>query len=98
MLLDQVRRLLSHAHVDLHPVIDLNTGTSVNCYEHPTAMTERAHLRTPGEVFPHACRISRNVDSEHPDPYKAHGPPVRPAIATWLASAAASASPSAVRQ
>ncbi|HET9421184.1 MAG TPA: hypothetical protein VFO49_08605 [Nocardioides sp.] len=75
MLLDQVRRFLGHAYVDLHPVIDLNTGASVNCYEHPTAMTERARLRTPGEVFPHACRLSRNLDSDHPDPYKPHGPP-----------------------
>ena len=75
MLLDQVRRFLGHAHVDVHPVIDLNAGTSVNCYEHPTAMVERGHLRNPGEVFPHACRMSRRTDSDHPDPYQANGPP-----------------------
>jgi hypothetical protein len=75
MLLDQVRRFLGHAHVDLHPVIDLNTGASVNCYEHPTAMTDRGHLRNPGEVFPYAARSSRNTDSDHPDPYQANGPP-----------------------
>ena len=75
MLLEEVRRFLGHAHVDLHPVIDLNTGASVNCYEHPAAMTERGRLRNPGEVFPHAARSSRNTDSDHPDPYQANGPP-----------------------
>ena len=75
MLLDQVRRFLGHADVDLHPVIDLTTGASVNCYEHPTAMTERGRLRNPGEVFPHAARSSRSTDSDHPDPYQANGPP-----------------------
>ena len=79
MLLEEVRRFLGHAHVDLHPVIDLNTGASVNCYEHPAAMTERGRLRNPGEVFPHAARSSRNTDSDHPDPYRptAHPPDSR---------------------
>lgn len=75
MLLDQVRRFLGHAHVDVHPVIDLNTGASVNCYEHPTDMTERGHLRQPGDVFPHASRSSRKTDGDHPEPYDPHGPP-----------------------
>ncbi len=75
MLLDQVRRLLGHAHVDLQPVIDLNTGASVNCYEHPAAMVERGRLRNPGEVFPHGSRASRHTDSDHPDPYQPNGPP-----------------------
>ena len=74
-LLDQVRRLLGHARVDLKPVIDLNTGTRVNAYEHPESVQERTHLRTIGEVFPHATRISRKVDMDHPKEWDPHGPP-----------------------
>jgi hypothetical protein len=75
LVLDQVRRLLGHARVDLKPVIDLNTGTRVNAYEHPESVQERTHLRTVGEVFPHACRISRHVDTDHPKEWDPHGPP-----------------------
>lgn len=75
MLLDQVRRLLGHAHVDVHPVIDLNTGAAVDSYEFPEAMTERGRLRNPGEVFPYSTRSSRRTDSDHPDPYRPNGPP-----------------------
>ncbi len=75
MLLDQVRRLLGHAHVDVHPVIDLNSGASVDAYEHPESMTDRGRLRNPAEVFPHGSRDSRRTDSDHPDPYRPHGPP-----------------------
>ncbi|MEJ7834248.1 MAG: hypothetical protein WKF79_15145, partial [Nocardioides sp.] len=75
ILLDQVRRLLAHTNVTLKPVIDLNTGASVNAYEHPEAIAERVFLRHPGEVFPHATRTSRRVDLDHPDPYHPTGPP-----------------------
>lgn len=75
MILDQIRRFLGHAHVEVHPVIDLNTGAAVDGYEHPAAMAERARLRNPGEVFPHSNRGSRRTDKDHPDPYKPHGPP-----------------------
>lgn len=74
-LLDQVTRLLAHAHVTLKPVLDLATTTSVNAYEFPESVKERLHLRTPGEVFPHACRISRKVDLDHPVPWDPGGPP-----------------------
>jgi hypothetical protein len=33
------------------------------------------HLVNPGEVFPHAVTVSRDVDMDHPDPYQPHGPP-----------------------
>ena len=74
-LLDQVRRLLGHARVDLKPVIDLNTGTRVTAYEHPEAVQERTHLRTVGEVFPNATRVSRQVDMDHAKRWDADGPP-----------------------
>ena len=75
LLLEQVRRLLGHARVVLKPVIDLNSGSSVNAYEFPEAVKERTHLRCPGEVFPHASRMSRHVDLDHPFSFNRHGPP-----------------------
>jgi len=75
LLLDQVTRLLSHAHVEVKPVIDLNRNRSVNGYEHPADVAERGFLRTTGDVFPHATSQSRRVDSDHPTPYRSTGPP-----------------------
>lgn len=74
MLLEQVRRLLAHAHVDLKPVVDLADAVRVNAYEHPESVKERVHLRTVGEVFPHASRVSRTVDMDHPVEFDEDGP------------------------
>lgn len=73
--LDQVRDLLGRAHVDVKPVIDLPRAVSVNAYEHPEALKERVHLMRPADAFPHASRVSRNVDLDHPVPYDPGGPP-----------------------
>lgn len=75
MLLEQVIRLLGHAHVKLRPVIDLADQVSVNAYEHPTAVRERVHLRTPGDGFPHAAGLGRRVDLDHCTDYRSGGPP-----------------------
>ena len=75
MLLDQLARLLGHAHIELKPVIDLNHSRSVNGYEHPPDVQERSFLRATGDVFPHAQTQSRRVDGDHPDPYQRDGPP-----------------------
>ena len=76
MLLEQVVELLRHREVTLVPVIDLNTGHSVNSYEHPTKVKQRTMLRTVYEVFPHSnSRATRRIDHDHPVPYDKHGPP-----------------------
>ena len=75
MLYEQVTRLLGHADVDVTPVLDLADQTRVNAYEHPEAVKERAHLINVGEVFPHATRVSRKVDNDHPVPWDPDGPP-----------------------
>ena len=75
LLLAQVRRLVGHAEVVVKPVIDLHDQVSVNSYEFPEAIKERIHLRCPGEVFPHAGRLSRKVDIDHVVPFDPHGPP-----------------------
>ncbi|GAB6983612.1 hypothetical protein [Nocardioides pyridinolyticus] len=74
ILLDQVARMLAHAHVDLKPVVDLADHARVNAYEHPESVKERVHLRTVGEVFPHASRVSRRIDMDHPVEYVHGGP------------------------
>ncbi len=75
LLLTQVTTLLAHTHVTLKPVIDLHDRVSVNSYEFPEAIKERLHLRVPAEAFPHATRMSRKVDIDHPVPFDPHGPP-----------------------
>jgi hypothetical protein len=75
LLVERVRELLGHAHVELMPVVDLAETTRVSAYEHPESVKERVHLRTVGEVFPHACRVSRHVDTDHPIEWQVHGPP-----------------------
>ena len=76
LLVDQVKALLGHAHVDLKPVIDLNAGASVNGYEHPEAVKERTLLRSVGTVFPHAAGVgARRLDHDHAVPYDPGGPP-----------------------
>ena len=74
LLPEQVRRLLAHARVDLKPVIDLAETIRVNANEHPESVKERIHLRTIGEVFPHASRVSRSVDIDHPIEHDRDGP------------------------
>jgi uncharacterized protein DUF222 len=75
MLLEELTGLLGHARVTLVPVVDLASGTSVNGYEHPQAVKDRTHLRTVGDVFPHAATISRKTDMDHPTPYDPTGSP-----------------------
>jgi hypothetical protein len=75
MLLEELSALLGHARVTLVPVVDLATSVSVNGYEHPQAVKDRTHLRTVGDVFPHAATISRRADMDHPTPYDPTGPP-----------------------
>jgi len=72
---DQVIGLLGHAHVTVTPVIDLNSGSSVNGYEHPEAVKQRTTLRTAGVAFPHASSLSVRVDHDHCTPYDPDGPP-----------------------
>ena len=75
LLLEQVTALLGHAHISLKPVIDLTHGRSVNAYEFPADIRERAHLRMLGDVFPYATSHSRRLDADHPTPFNPHGPP-----------------------
>ena len=74
-LLTQVVTLLRHARVSLRPVIDLHAEGTTSSYEFPESVRERARLRSPVEVFPHATGSSRRTDLDHPVPYDPLGPP-----------------------
>ncbi|GAB3766599.1 hypothetical protein FB382_001812 [Nocardioides ginsengisegetis] len=73
--LAQLTELLAHTRVSIKPVIDLKDLVSSCAYEHPEAIKERIHLRQPLDCFPHATRVSRKVDVDHPVPYRPTGPP-----------------------
>ena len=76
MLLEQVADLVKHRDITVQPVIDLNTGHSVNGYEHPTAVKLRTRLRTVYDVFPHSSsRATGRLDHDHPTPYDPGGRP-----------------------
>jgi len=66
---EQVQEFLSHAHVTLTPVIDLDEGQPVDGYEVPDRMHEQLHLRSPATAFPYTPSLSRRADSDHTVPY-----------------------------
>jgi antitoxin (DNA-binding transcriptional repressor) of toxin-antitoxin stability system len=64
--------------VRVTPVIDLNDGVAVDCYEHPTALTHRVRLGFPGDYFPYPAAVpglAGAADLDHPTPYDPDGPP-----------------------
>jgi hypothetical protein len=76
-LLDQLAELLGRNDITVQPVLDLAGVTSVNAYEHPTIVRERAIQRLCGDVFPHsanAAGVGGRFDLDHPIPYV---PPAR---------------------
>jgi hypothetical protein len=76
-LFEQLAELLCRHDVTLQPVLDLAGVTSVNAYEHPTVVRERAIQRLCGDVFPHsanAAGVGGRFDLDHPTPYV---PPAR---------------------
>ena len=75
LLVEQLATLVGHAHITLAPVIDLNTGASVNGYEHPQSVKARTLLRTVTSVFPHASGTTTRVDHDHVVPFDPLGPP-----------------------
>ena len=69
--------LLGHADIRLTPVIDLNHRTTVDRYEHPTALKDHVWLLTGGEVFPFSPRTATrdHVDFDHTTAFDDTGPP-----------------------
>jgi hypothetical protein len=70
--------LFSGSKVTVKPVIDLNDRVDLNCYEHPTWLSERRRLASPADYFPFASAVpglAGRVDLDHPTPYDPQGPP-----------------------
>lgn len=67
--------LLAHADIAVTPVIDLADAVAVDAYEFPQGLRERIHLTQPADAFPHASRVTRTVDIDHPRAWRDPGPP-----------------------
>ena len=67
--------LLARTHLVVKPVIDLSDRVRSTAYEHPESLKERVHLTTGGDYWPYATSTSRNVDYDHPIPFRDTGPP-----------------------
>lgn len=77
-LLEQLRDLLGRRDLTVQPVLDLAGVTTVNGYEHPTVVRERAIQRMGGDVYPHSTNqagVGGQYDLDHATPYDASGPP-----------------------
>ena len=77
ILVQSLSELLGHADVTLHPVHDLTGQIRVDRYEHPSPLKDHIWLLTGGDTFPFSPRTATRdqVDFDHADPYRPHGPP-----------------------
>lgn len=73
VLVDALAGLVGHTRITLKPVVDLNSGTSHNAYEHPLSIRERSRLRMLYDGFPHSGSMAATLDQDHVQPY-IHGP------------------------
>ncbi len=73
--LSQLQVLLARTNVVVKPVIDLADRVRTTAYEHPEAVKERVHLITGGDYWPYAVATGREVDYDHPTPYRPGAPP-----------------------
>ncbi len=76
--LSQLQVLLARTNVVVKPVIDLADRVRTTAYEHPEAVKERVHLVTGGDYWPYAVATGREVDYDHPTPYRPGAPPEDP--------------------
>jgi hypothetical protein len=67
--------LLARADLVVKPVLDLSERVRTTAYEHPESLKERGHLVTGGDYWPYATSTARNVDHDHPTPFRDTGPP-----------------------
>jgi antitoxin (DNA-binding transcriptional repressor) of toxin-antitoxin stability system len=73
--LTSLQELLARTALIVKPVIDLSDRVRTTAYEHPESLKERVHLTTGGDYWPYATSTSRNVDYDHPIPFRDTGPP-----------------------
>ncbi|MFC9689353.1 hypothetical protein ACFTSF_12480 [Kribbella sp. NPDC056951] len=76
LLTSQLSDLIGYGPYIVKPVIDLNDGVSVNCYEASERVRERVRLTHPVELFPYGTReTNHRIDLDHLKPYDPLGPP-----------------------
>jgi hypothetical protein len=72
----QLAELVGHGQIVVKPVIDLNEGVSVDCYEIPDRIRERVKLMDPVDQFPYGtAETTLSTDLDHIEPYTTTGPP-----------------------
>jgi len=76
--LSQLQQLLGRTHLTVQPVIDLADRVTTTAYEHPESLKRRVHLITGGDYWPYAVSVGRDVDHDHPTPYRPGTPPEDP--------------------
>jgi antitoxin (DNA-binding transcriptional repressor) of toxin-antitoxin stability system len=70
-----LQTLLARTRLTVKPVLDLSDRVRTTAYEHPESLKERVHLTTNGDYWPYATSTARNVDYDHPIPFRDTGPP-----------------------
>ncbi len=76
--LSQLQILLGRTNLVVQPVIDLADRVRTTAYEHPESLKRRVHLITGGDYWPYAVSTGRDVDYDHPTPYRPGAPPEHP--------------------
>ncbi len=76
--LSQLQVLLAGHQVTVQPVIDLADRVATTAYEHPETLKARVHLITGGDYWPYAVSTGRDVDYDHPTPFRPGAPPDDP--------------------
>ena len=70
-----LQALLARTQLTVKPVLDLSDRVRTTAYEHPESLKDRVHLITGGDYWPYATSTGRNVDYDHPTPFRDTGPP-----------------------
>jgi antitoxin (DNA-binding transcriptional repressor) of toxin-antitoxin stability system len=70
-----LQSLLARTALTVKPVLDLSDRVRTTAYEHPESLKERVHLVSGGDYWPYATSTARNVDYDHPIPFRDTGPP-----------------------
>ena len=68
--LTRLAELLHRHDLKVQPVKDLSDRVRYTAYEHPESLRDQVHLITGGDYWPYATSTSRNVDLDHPTPYR----------------------------
>ncbi len=70
LTIQQIRTVVGHCRVSVHPVFDPDGIVPVDSYEIPEAVRRAVLQRHPFEVFPYGAWRSVGLDLDHTEPYR----------------------------